>query len=1174
MAHFGFRIPDPLSFEGNVAENWRRFKQEYDILVEATYSANSKKSKAAILLNHAGPDAIERARSFTYTDGETKDDPDVLARKFEELCKPYRNVTMERHKFNTRRQGQSESFGTYLSDLRNKASTCEYGVLKDEMIRDNIVCGINSDKIRALLLRESDLTLKKAIDLCSIAEQSSERIKELAQTQSATEVHGVYKKHPKSSNSYSNPVKYSDKQQCGKCGNRHKRFPREGCPAHGQVCRKCGKDNHYAKVCKSETNKQTSKPTYSKSHSHRRVHQIDDRYEYDSDDSYDDGQPFVIGSLNSIDAITQKQEEIYDTVVINGKSIQLKIDTGAQCNVLPLQTFKTIRRHERIKESRKSRLVDYGGNTIETLGTVTFQCQHNNNQESLTFHIIKLDAKPIIGLHDSRRLSMIKICVDSVSEPITHNALLSEYAELFTNELGTLPVQYKIKLKENVSGVIKPPRRVPLAMEEKVKMKLDDMVATGVLAPVDRPTEWVSSMVAVRKRNKDDIRICIDPKDLNEAICREHYPARTIETIIKKINKSEYFTVIDASNAYWQIELEEESSYYTTFNTPHGRFRFTRMPFGICSAAEVFQKAMDHLFEGTPCQIMADDLLVWGETEEIHDRNLRAVLERARKVNLKLKTEKCKFKQQEVSYVGHILTKEGVKPDPAKVKDITEMAPPEDVKALSRFLGMVNYVGKFIPKLSEMATKLRELNKQDVLWSWNAENQKAYDAIKEAIAHAPTLKYYNPKQPITLTCDASKAGMGAACLQNGEPIAYASKAMTETQRNYAQIEKELLAVTFACEKFDDYIYGRRVTIETDHKPLETICKKSILAAPARLQKMLLKLQRYDINVVYKRGSELYIADTLSRSFQPETCPNLGNDEYEVMLVDSVLITSTAQQTLRDATNTDPEMRELKTHIAKGWPNYARDLRPSMKPYYNYRDELCIVDDIILKGDKVVVPISLRDNYMQQVHRGHIGIDAARRRAKDAMFWPSMNNDLTDYVSRCDTCASNRQHQQKEPMVLHNIPKRPWSIVATDLFLWDNTTYLVTVDSYSGWFEIEGLQKTTSNAIIQRLKQHFARYGIPDVLLSDNGPQYSSAEFSEFAKQWNFTHKTSSPNYAQSNGLAENAVKSAKHLLEKTKCTHDDPILALLSMSGMYPVTDVTTCYVAKNQQRCQQVQSC
>lgn len=964
MAQFGFRIPDPLSFDGNVAENWRRFKQEYDILIEAAYPSNSKKSKAAILLNHAGPEAIERARSFTYTGDDTKDDPVVLAAKFEELCQPYKNVTMERHKFNTRRQGPSEAFGTYLSDLRNKASTCEYGALKDEMIRDNIVCGVNSDKVRTLLLRQTNLTLEKAVSISSIAEQSNERIKELAQSHSSTEVHAVQRKYSKGKftpKHTQQPNNGADKQQspCGKCGSKHRRNPREGCPAFGQVCHKCGKDNHFAKACRSSstTSKQSSKHTYGKS-SHRRVHQIDEQYMYESDDSCDDevGSPFVIGSLDSIDAIMQ-QNEVYDTVMINNKPVSLKIDTGAQCNVLPLKTFKSVRQHEKIMEARRSRLIDYGGNTIETLGTVTFQCLHNNKHETLTFHVINIDAKPIIGLHDSKRLNMIKICVDTVDSapplPITHNTLLSEYAVLFNKELGTLPVKYKIKLKEGATGVIKPPRNVPIAVEDKVKQKLDEMVETGVLAPVEGPTEWVSSMVAVRKRNKDEIRICIDPKDLNEAIRREHYPARTIETIIKKIHKSEYFTVIDASNAYWQIELEEKSSYYTTFNTPHGRFRFTRMPFGICSAAEVFQKAMDHLFEGTPCQIMADDLLVWGETEEIHDRNLRAVLDRAKEVNLKLKTEKCKFKQSEVSYVGHILTKDGVKPDPAKVKDIVEMAPPEDVKALSRFLGMVNYVSKFIPKLSEMATNLRELNKQDVAWSWDAEKQKAYNAIKDAIAHAPTLKYFNPVQPITLTCDASKAGLGAACLQDGEPVAYASRAMTETQRNYAQIEKELLAVTFACEKFDDYVYGRRVTVETDHKPLETICKKSILAAPARLQKMLLKLQRYDINVVYKRGAELYIADTLSRSFQPETSANLGNDDYEVMLVDSVLITNPAQQTLKKETNTDPEMIELKSHIKKGWPNYNRDLRPSMKSYFNYRDELCIIDDIILKGDRVV-----------------------------------------------------------------------------------------------------------------------------------------------------------------------------------------------------------------------------
>jgi hypothetical protein len=311
---------------------------------------------------------------------------------------------------------------------------------------------------------------------------------------------------------------------------------------------------------------------------------------------------------------------------------------------------------------------------------------------------------------------------------------------------------------------------------------------------------------------------------LNNAIQRPHHPMRTIEEIAARIPNAKYFTVLDASEAFYQIPLTESSSYKTTCNSPHGRFRFLRMPYGIKSASEVFQKAMDHLFSGQPCEIIVDDILVWGTTEKEHDTRLLKVLDRARAINLKLKLKKFQFKVKEISYVGHLLTGDGLKPDPDKVRAITDMPEPEDAKAIQRFLGMVVYLAKFIPKLSDIAAPLRQLVTKDAVWQWEETHKQAFLDIKTAIASPPVLQYYDVKKDVTLPCDASQKGLGAACLQDGVPVAYASRALTQTQQGYAQIEKELLAVVFACNTFYDYVYGRRITVETDHKPLEIIVK--------------------------------------------------------------------------------------------------------------------------------------------------------------------------------------------------------------------------------------------------------------------------------------------------------------------------------------------------------------
>ena len=214
---------------------------------------------------------------------------------------------------------------------------------------------------------------------------------------------------------------------------------------------------------------------------------------------------------------------------------------------------------------------------------------------------------------------------------------------------------------------------------------------------------------------------------------------RTVEEILTRISKARYFSVLDAKSSFWQIPLEINSSYYTTFNSPFGRFRFLRMPFGISSGSEVCQQAMEHLFTGYPCEIIMDDLLVWGETQEEHDMNLRKVFARASEIGLKLNPSKCKFRLPEVGYIGHVLTSEGLKPDPEKTQAIIDIPPPGDITALQRFIGMVTYLAKFVPNLSGEAAPLRELLKNDTEWNWQSPQQKAFEKIKMLIAKPPVL---------------------------------------------------------------------------------------------------------------------------------------------------------------------------------------------------------------------------------------------------------------------------------------------------------------------------------------------------------------------------------------------------------------------------------------------------
>ena len=386
---------------------------------------------------------------------------------------------------------------------------------------------------------------------------------------------------------------------------------------------------------------------------------------------------------------------------------------------------------------------------------------------------------------------------------------------------------------------------------------------------------------------------------------------------------------------------------------------------------------------------------------------------------------------------------------------------------------------------------------------------------------------------LVLQCDASEKGLGASLLQSGRPISYASRALTSTEQNFAQIEKELLAIVFGIECFHQYTFGRKVIVDSDHKPLETIFQKPLHSAPKRLQKMMMRLQRYDLQVQYKKGAEMHVADMLSRNYLPlQTTRASGieddKEEEEWEEVNQLLATPEKLQRYKSATDSDEALQELKTTIQLGWPESREDLPAVVSHYFHFRDELVVQDGVILKGDKVVVPKSLRKELLSELHQSHQGIESTLRRARELIYWPGMSSEIKDHIKSCVECSANARKQQKEPLVSHDVPDRPWAKVATDLLEYDKKDYLVTVDYFSSFFELDRLYSTSSKAGIQKLKAHFARYGIPDELMSDQGSNLVSEEFKAFEHEYGFRHIYSSPYHWESRGCCKVANHSGSY----------------------------------------------
>ena len=468
---------------------------------------------------------------------------------------------------------------------------------------------------------------------------------------------------------------------------------------------------------------------------------------------------------------------------------------------------------------------------------------------------------------------------------------------------------------------------------------------------------------------------------------------------------------------------------------------------------------MHDIIQGLPgVEVIADDILVYGkgstkeEYIQDHDHNLTKLLEQARAVNLKLNKKKLKLRLSEVRYMGHLLTSEGLWADPDKIWAIAEMPKPQDKKAVERLLGTVQYLARFLPKLSEVAKPLCQLTEKDVMFTWQQSQEEAFACIQKLATSAPVLRFYSVKDEVTLQCDASECGLGAALLQSGQPVAYASRALSQTEQSYAQIEKECMVMVFACEKIDQYLNGwNQINVETDHKPLIPIFKKPLLNASKRLQRMLLRLQKYSLSVKYCPGKQIYIADMLSRAYLKEVMEEgysyvcqLQSEIEGIDYAEHVRMKESTHYQVKKVSQGDQTLQVRKNVVLTGWPECKQDAPICIHSYWNYRDEITAQNGVLYRGSRVIIPQSMRSSMLKKVHKSHQGPEACIRQAKDVLFWPGMNGEITNMVSQCAACNEYLSQQQKEPMMIPVIPTRPWQMVAQDLFVINRENFLITI----------------------------------------------------------------------------------------------------------------------------------
>ena len=937
-------VPEPMNVTaGNVAENWNYFREQWkDYEVATGLKEKDEKIRVATLRGVMGKDCYNIYKRLPL-EGDHKEQIGSILDGLEEYFKPAVNITYERFVFNTCDQKGHESIDEYVNKFRGLSESCEFGTLRDSLIKDRIVLGTKNKQVQVSLLNQKDLTLEKALSTCRSSELTEQHLTRINDV-STSSLNAM--RTESDGQKFRKKTRDSQDQNCKYCGLKH---AKRNCPAYGKTCHKCGRKNHFATVCKTKGNAVKTLIA-----------------ENDSDDTfYSYHVTHEIGSIKSKGKCWFVNLEM-QLPNCETQRIDCQLDTGSTCNTISFQDFCKLSPNGDEMTSTNVKLKLYDGTILTPKGQCEINCRYNEKSHALLFQIVEDFLTPLLSAEACEQLDLLQInCA------VTDDTAISEFADVFEG-LGCLPGTYEIELDSAVSPVKHAPRKVPVSMKSKLKEELDRLENLQVITPVKEPTDWISSIVCVKKPNK--LRICLDPKDLNKAIKRPNYPIPNIDDTLVKLSNSKVFSLIDCKDGFWQIKLGESSSLLTTFWTPFGRYRWLRMPFGISSAPEEFQRRLHEVTVGlTGVEVIADDILVYGDgdTDEQananHDLNLRNLLKRARECNLKFNFKKLKLRQKSVKYMGHLLTRDGLKPDPAKVEAVQNMPKLSSVNDVQRFIGFVNYLSRFLPRLSDLCEPLRRLTDKNAEWQWTNVHNDAVKKIKHLISRAPVLRYYRLEDEVTIQCDASQTGLGTVLLQNGQPVAFSSRSLTKTEQKYAQIEKECLAIVFSCERFSQYLLGRdKISVHSDHKPLEIIFKKPLCSAPKRLQRMLLRLQGFCLDIKYKQGCKMYIADFLSRCALPLSHENdpsaqsslvfatsqvIANDSLcdsfeNVNFSEDLAVTAKRFFQIESCTAVDETLQVLKHTVLNGWPDLKNDCPKIIRQYWSFRDEITTQDGIL------------------------------------------------------------------------------------------------------------------------------------------------------------------------------------------------------------------------------------
>jgi hypothetical protein len=678
-------------------------------------------------------------------------------------------------------------------------------------------------------------------------------------------------------------------------------------------------------------------------------------------------------------------------------------------------------------------------------------------------------------------------------------------------------------------------RQTPVHLREGAEETLNAAIKSGVIVPVSEPTEWISPAFFVAKATPGKARLVTDYTALNRFVTRPVHPFPSPVDVMRLIKpESKVFAKLDAYSGYFQIPLEPESSLMTTFILPSGKYRYTRAPMGLNASSDEFCRRTDEALAGVDGVVkVVDDILVQAEDYDQLEERLEQVLERCRAARITLTKGKF-YVGEEVKFAGFIITGTGIKPDPGKIRAISDFPAPTNISALRSFLGLANQLGMFHSGLAAATDDLRWLLKKDVAWSWTPEIHNAFLRVKELLSSEACVRPFQTNRLAELITDASSIhGLGFALLQDGFLIQAGSRSLIDAETRYAVVELEATAVAWAIKQCRHYLLGcRNFKVWTDHRPLVGIFKKDMASVDSRRLNRIGSLSwattsRWNTWPARTTSSRTHSAASRSPS-SPLRTPRRSVDD------DDEFVDDPAIKAFAAATAADKDLQAVIGVLKARCPPSKLPPQHPARPYASVLDELSISSAgiLVLRGTRIVVPKTLRPQVVRALHAGHAGITKTLLHARQRYSWPYMANDIKTVIDACEACQEHRQGPHFEPEV-KRVASYPMEAVSVDLMEVKGTKYLVMVDRFSSYPLVKVVRTATTSSITKILSSWFNEFGWPKSIGSDGGPQFKE-QFKEFCTSKKIVHELSSVRNPQSNGLAEAGVKRIKYLMEKCR----------------------------------------